>query len=95
MASPSVSHYHSSVKGKAGDVTVATCPFKPRTVKFFVNNGGALEVGYKSDDMEGDAYLSTSTGLDAGVTLTDTGFVIAAGADINVVGEDIHFEVLG
>lgn len=95
MASPSVSHYHGVVKGVAADITVNICPFKPRTVKFFVDGGSAIEVGYKSDDMAGSTYLSTSTGIDAGVTLTNTGFVLANGADVNVAGADVHFEILG
>lgn len=95
MASPSVSHYHGVVKGAAADVSFALCPFKPRTVKFYVDGGAAVEVGYKTDNMSGDAYLSTSTGTDAGVTLTDTGFTLANGADVNVAGADVHFEILG
>lgn len=95
MSSPSFNHYHGSVKGAAALITVGTCPFKPRSVKFWVDNAGTLEVGYKSDEMAGDAYLSTSTGTDAGVTLTSTGFTIANGADVNVAGANIHFEVLG
>lgn len=95
MASPSVSHYHGVVVGVAADVTFDICPFKPRTVKFFVDGGAAIEHGYKSDDMAGDAYLSTSTGTDAGVTLTNTGFVLANGADVNVAGANVYFEILG
>jgi len=95
MASPSVSHYHGVVKGAAADVPFALCPFKPRTVKFFVVSGGTIEHGYKTDEMAGDSYMSTTTGTDAGVTLTDTGFTLANGADVNVSGADVHFEILG
>lgn len=95
MSSPSVSHYHGHVTGVAADITVATCPFKPRTVRFYVDGGSAIEIGYKSDEMAGDAYLSTSTGTDAGVTLTNTGFVLANGADVNVAGAQVHFEITG
>ena len=98
MASPSVSHYHGSVTPVAATpIEVATCPFKPRTIKFRINNGGALEVGYKTDEMAGDAYMSTSSGVDAGVTLTDRGFEVAVAADIHIVaaGVKLYFEIMG
>lgn len=95
MASPSLNHYYGKVIGAAAEITVATCPFKPRTVRFVVDSGATIEIGYKTDQMSGDAYLSTSTGTDAGVTLTDTGFTLANGADVNVADAEICYEIFG
>lgn len=95
MASPAVYHYFGHVTGAAADVTMSSCPFKPRVVKLYADSGSAIEVGYKSEEMSGSAYLSTTTGTDAGVTLTDNGFTLANGADINVSGASIYFEILG
>jgi len=92
-----MNHYHGYRVAKTGeDIVVGTCPFKPRTVKFYVDDGaGTIIVGYKTDDMASDAYLSSGTGVDAGVTLSNTGFTIAAAADLIVDGEKVYFEVLG
>lgn len=97
MSSPSMSHFHGYRTAKTGeDIVVETCPFKPRTVKFYVDSGaGSVVVGYKTDEMAGDEYLSTGTGMDAGVTLSNKGFTIAAAADLIVDGEKVFFEVLG
>jgi hypothetical protein len=84
--------YHGSFLGVSAEVTIGTCPFTPRTVKFWADAGSAVEVGYKSDQMADDAYLSTSTGTDAGVTLAANGFVVASGADVNVAAAQVFFE---
>jgi hypothetical protein len=91
MASGSNNVHITAKRGAAADLTVPL-PFKPGMVKLYVNNAGALEVGVKTYLMTGDAYLSTTTGVDAGVTINDKSIVIANGADVNVVGEDIHIE---
>jgi len=60
--------------------------FVPARIELYtVAGGAAIEVGYKSNKMLTDSYYSTSTGIDAGVTINSDGSVtIANGADINV-----------
>lgn len=87
MASPSIKLYVGSFTGVAADVTVGVVPFRPRKIEFY-GPGGVW--GYKSEEMGGDAYLS-SVAADAGVTINDTGFVVANGADVNAAGDVIHY----
>jgi len=75
--------------GKAAEVTVQL-PFTPKLVTFAVASGGAIEHGVKTSDMATDAYLSTTTGIDAGVTIGDHKLTIANGADINVNTATVH-----
>ena len=84
--------HRGSFVGVAADVTVE-CPFTPRSVELWADGGAAIEHGYKSEEMAGDAYLSTSTGTDAGVTIADQSFVVANGADINVATAVVYYEV--
>lgn len=88
--SGSVNSHVTGAVGVAADITVHL-PFTPGVVRMYVDNGaGGLEVGVKTYLMAGSAYLSTTTGTDAGVTIGDRQIVIANGADVNVVGETIH-----
>jgi len=92
MASGAQQRFKGSFVGAAADIDVATVPFRPRTIKLWADSGAAIEHGYKSDEMAGDAYLSTTTGTDAGVTINDDGFTVANGADINVAAATVYFE---
>ncbi len=83
---------HITAKRGAASLLTVPLPFKPGMGKLFVNNGGDLEMGVKTYLMPTDEYLSTTTGLDAGVTIVDQSITIASGADVNVVGQDIHIE---
>lgn len=87
MASPSIKMYMGSFTGVAADVTVGVVPFRPRKIEFYAPGG---VWGYKSDEMAGNAYLS-SVGADAGVTISDSGFVVANGADVNVAAAVVHY----
>jgi hypothetical protein len=89
MSSPSISIFTGEFTGVAADITVSKCPFRPRIIRF--NGPGGLW-GYKNEDMSGSSYHS-STGADAGVTITDTGFVVANGADVNPAGSAMYYEV--
>ena len=91
MASGVTQKYTGSVVGAAADISVATVPFQPKTIQFYVDGGAALEMGFKHEDMTGDAYLSTSTGTDAGVTINSNGFTLANGADVNVASATIYY----
>lgn len=95
MASPGASFFQGQFIGVAADVTITKVPFRPKTVKFWTVTGGHIEHGYKSDAMSGSAYLSTTTGIDAGVTLSTSGFVVANGADVNVAAATVYYEVVG
>lgn len=95
MASGVTQKYNGSFVGAAALITIATCPFQPKVIRLFAASGGTIEQGYKSEEMTGDAYLSTSTGVDAGVTITSTGFTVANGADINVAAGTVYFECEG
>ena len=76
--------------GAAADITLYP-PFKPGVIRFTVASGGALIHGLKTYLMSGAAYLSTSTGVDAGVTINSDGSVLVAnGADVNVNGGTVH-----
>lgn len=92
MSSGAANVHYGTFVGAAGVITIDTLPFKPKAMQFFVASGGAIEQGYKTEDMAGDAYLSTSTGVDAGVTFnTDGSVTIANGADINVAAGTVHY----
>lgn len=93
MGSPSVIITRGMFTGASDDVPVIVS-FRPRSIHFAVNNSGSGEFGYKSEKMIGDAYISTTSGADAGVTITDTGFTVADGADINVDGVTVYFEAV-
>jgi len=95
MASGVTQKYTGSFVGAAADIDIETCPFQPKRIQLFVNNGGALEQGYKDEEMSGDAYLSTTSGADAGVTINSDGFTVANGADVNVAGQTVYFECEG
>jgi len=95
MASGVTQKYYGSFVGAAAEKLVATCPFRPKIVRLYADGGAAIEVGYKTDEMAGSAYLSTSTGTDAGVTINDDGFTVANGADINVSAATVNFECDG
>jgi len=76
--------------GAAAEITVPL-PFTPRHVEMYRANGGHIEHGLKTHMMSGSAYLSTSTGVDAGVTInSDHSLTIANGADINGAGVVTH-----
>jgi hypothetical protein len=75
--------------GVAADLTIGL-PFTPRYIDIFVASAGAIEHGKKTDAMAGSAYLSTTTGVDVGVTIGDKEIIIANGADVNVVAGTIH-----
>lgn len=87
MASPSIKQYLGSFTGAAADITIGSVPFAPRKVEFYAPGG---VWGYKSEQMAGNAYLS-SVGADAGVTLAAGGFTVANGADVNVAAAVVHF----
>lgn len=83
MASGGNNMHVTSKVGKSAEVVVHL-PFTPRRVVMAVASGGAIEHGIKTSDMPTDEYLSTSTGVDAGVTIGDQRITLANGADINV-----------
>lgn len=83
MASPGINRHIGSFVGKAAEITLYL-PFTPRYIHFSVNNGGAAEFGVKTDEMSGNAYVSTSSGADTGVTISGSTVTIASGADINI-----------
>lgn len=91
MASGSSRNFIGSFIGVADDVEIEL-PFTPRSIKFLVDVSGTLEDGWKTADMAGDAYLSTTTGTDAGVTIGNRSVTVANGADINSVGNTVYFE---
>lgn len=91
MGSGAVKVHQGSFTGAAAVITVATCPFQPRTIKFWATGG---VWGVKVADqvgMDGDNYLSNSA-ADAGVTITASGFTVASGADVNVSGQTVYYE---
>ena len=93
MASGASNTHFGSFVGVAGDIEIETLPFKPRVMKFWLATGGAIEHGVKFEEMLTDTYLSTTTGLDAGVTFNSDGTVtIANGADINSAGDTTYYE---
>jgi len=86
-----VKKFYGTLTGVAGDVTINKVPFRPRVIRFYVTGG---RWGVKIEDevgMDGSNYLS-NTAADAGVTITDTGFVLANGADVNVAGAAVYYE---
>jgi hypothetical protein len=87
--SGSTNIHTTTVIGAAADLTVGL-PFTPKFVDIFVVTGGAIEHGKKTDSMAGSSYLSTTTGLDAGVTIGDKELTIANGADVNVAAATIY-----
>lgn len=95
MASGADYIFEGSFIGAAALITVSKCPFQPRSIEFWADGGAALEQGYKHESMSGDAYLSTSTGTDAGVTITSTGFTVASGADVNVAATTVYYRCRG
>jgi hypothetical protein len=93
MASGAGNVFRGSFVGAAGQVDIEKLPFKPAAMMFWRTNGGHIEHGYKTEDMSGDTYLSTSTGADAGVTFNSDGTVtVANGADINAAGITTYYE---
>ena len=96
MSSGARQSYRGSVRGAAAEVKVETCPFTPRSVHLYAENAGstATVIGYKSEEMLTDAYLSSASGWDTGVTITSKGFTLANGADVNVDGVDTYYECL-
>jgi len=86
-----VGYHITQFTGVAANVTIEL-PFTPRIVRFAAPSGGAIEHGYKTDKMTGSAYLSTSTGTDAGVTIGAQQVVVANGADVNVAGATVEVE---
>jgi hypothetical protein len=94
MSSPSFNVFHGTFTGAAATITVAKVPFRPRAIKFWFTGGGT---GIKVDGeegMDGANYLS-NTGADVGVTITDNGFTVASGADVNSSGNPVTYEVIG
>lgn len=87
---------HGSFTGSASAHTIYS-PFPIKSIEFWAENAGgtAIEHGYKSNEMSGDAYLSTTTGTDAGVTIASDGLSaeVAGAADINVSGNVVYYEV--
>lgn len=79
-----------TVVGAASELTVYF-DFVPKQLQIWVDGGATIEHGFKDDSMSGSAYLSTSTGTDAGVTINSDGSVtIANGADVNVATATIY-----
>jgi hypothetical protein len=94
MASGASNKHYGSFVGAAAQIDIETLPFKPRAMFFWVVVGGAIEHGVKFEEMLTDSYLSTTTGLDAGVTFNSDGTVtIANGADINSAGATTYYEI--
>lgn len=76
-----------SFVGAATAITVYFDFVPSRMDLYSITGGAAVEVGFKSANMSGATYYSTSTGSDSGVTInTDGSVTIANGADINVAG---------
>lgn len=93
MASGAGNVFRGSFVGAASDIDIEKLPFKPAAMEFWCATGGAIEHGYKTEEMSGNAYLSTSTGDDTGVTFNSDGTVtIANGADINVAATVTYYE---
>lgn len=84
----STRQYIGSFLGVAAQVTIATCPFTPETIEFTVTAAGSY--GLKTNKMLTDTYVS-HLGADTGVTITETGFIVANGADINSAAVRTHF----
>lgn len=83
--------FEGSFLGAAADVTIETCPFRPRVIRFYATGG---VWGIKIADeyaMDGSNYLS-NTAADAGVTINANGFTVANGADVNVNGQRVYYE---
>ena len=81
------------VVGTGADKKV-TLGFKPRSVQ--IENVDGLVSAYKSDTMLADSAMKrvtagTATVPAAMITLEDDGFTIGDDADLNVVGEDMHY----
>ena len=95
MGSPSEYVYWGALTGAAADITVTKVPFRPKSIEFFVDSAGSLEVGVKHESMAGAAYLSTTSGTDAGVTIRDDGFLLANGADVNVAAATVYYKAVG
>jgi hypothetical protein len=94
MSSPSFNVFHGTFTGVAADVPITKVPFRPRVIKFWFTGGGwGLKIDGE-EGMDGANYLS-STGADVGVTITDNGFTVANGADVNSAGNPVSYEVIG
>jgi hypothetical protein len=95
MASGVTQKFNGSFVGAAAQIDIETCPFRPRLIRLYVDAGAALEIGFKTDEMAGDAYLATTGGSDTGVTINSDGFTVANGANINVASVTTYFECEG
>ena len=92
MSSPASQRYEGSFLGAAADVTVSVIPFPPQAIQFISESAGVY--GMKTYAMPGNEYVS-QLGADTGITLTESGFVAANGADVNVNGSRTHYIALG
>ena len=93
MASGARKVFTGAFTGVADDVVIEYCSFKPGIVKFW---NATPRWGVKLEGqqlMDGANYLS-SVGADSGVTITDHGFTVANGADINQNGIVTYFECI-
>jgi len=93
MASGTRQVFVDSFTGAASDITIATVPFKPGIIRFW---NTTPRWGVKIEGLTGmnlTNYLS-SVGADAGVTITDSGFTVTNGADINQNGVVTYFECI-
>lgn len=94
MSSPSHNVFHGTFTGAAADVPITKVPFRPRSIKFWATGGiWGLKIDGEQG-MDGANYLS-NTAADVGVTITDNGFTVANGADINSAGNPVYYECEG
>jgi hypothetical protein len=94
MSSPSHNVFHGTFTGVGAEVPITKVPFRPRSIKFWTA-GGVWGVKIDGEEgMDADNYLS-SAGADTGVTITDNGFTVANGANVNSVGNPVYYEVEG
>jgi hypothetical protein len=93
MSSGTKQIYNGSFLGALADITVDWIPFRPGSIKFW---NATPRWGVKIEGEKGmltNNYLS-SVAADTGVTITDDGFDVANGADVNQNGVRTYFEAI-
>ena len=94
MSSGVYNKYNDSFTGAAAEVAITKVPFRPRSIKFWAT-GGVWGVKFEGLAGMADATYLSNTAEDEGVTITDTGFTVDSGADVNVNGETVYYECEG
>lgn len=88
--------YAGSFKGTGSSLSITTLGFRPRVLKL-MNIDGLCELKWQKGMADASGVKTITAGTishitSGGITPLNNGFTLGADTDLNVDGEEVHFE---